>query len=141
MERDKTAPKMVKVIETNCPDGDLSALLDNMYYDQQKSSRQIGCDLGVSADTVRNWMEQFGIQRRVWSGDVSIGSRNYHKALERLQSAFGDNPKAVLEYMTNEEDLTDRQIAERTGYSNTTINTWKKRLGVLNSREKRGGHR
>ena len=131
---------MSRVIEAYCPDGDLSAFLGNLYNSQQKSSRQIGSELGVSPDTVRNWMEQFGLSRREL-GDATIGERNRQKALERLHSVFGDNPKEALDRLTNQEDMTDRQIAQRTNYSNSTIYDWKKRLGVLNIREKRGGPR
>lgn len=90
-------------------------LLNELYHEQGLTLVEVGERLGCSKKTVINWMEEFGLERRTRS-EAILGEPWHEK--DRLERLYHD------------EELTQREIAEKFDCSVTTIQKWMHRLDV-----------
>ena len=104
--------------------------LRHEYFDNGKSLRSIGKELGRNAQTIYNWFKAFGIQTRPQT-----------RAKSKTKFETLDKGWLISQYVDNK--IPSTQIAASLGVDATTVRTWLVRLGVTirNEKEYRIGYK
>jgi DNA-binding NarL/FixJ family response regulator len=96
-----------------------------VMYDEGKNDHEIGEELGISANTVRNWRHREGLQ--------SVTGRH-----NTTEEAIMERRRQMLRLW--KEGKNDREIAEAVGVTKKTVQTWRHRAGIASNYERGKSH-
>jgi len=97
--------------------------LERMYHGEGLTQKAIAEKVGVTATTIKRWMREAHIQPRK--------TREEQQAERRKRENGKRRPNAAeLRHMYHEEQLTQRQIAKRVGYSYSMVKRWFDDYGI-----------
>lgn len=86
--------------------------VQEQYWTQEKTLAEIGDEVGVSASTVRSWMDRHDIEARSNSEAQSDGDIELYTDASWLQQRYLDEERSLVE------------VGELAGVSTTTIKRW-----------------
>lgn len=111
----------------------IGAVLNNYYWGEKRSLRQIGEEFRVDYATLRRWMKRLGIKMRSCSEVTKVFWEDPERKQlveVRRRQAFGNNPADTLRAWHWEERLTIAEIAQRVDRSRRYVSEVMVKLGV-----------
>lgn len=94
--------------------------LQKQYVEREKTTTEIGRDLGVSESTIANWLHKHDIPTR--------GAHTRKGASSRQNEQLADREWLEREYC--EKERSGREIAQEVGVAKQTIYNWLERHGI-----------
>jgi transposase-like protein len=92
-----------------------------LYWEKNRPMTEIADEFGVATDTIRYWMDKFGIERR----DKSDAHRLRHA---RNDAPYKDKESLYTEYVVN--GRTSEELANEWECDQTTILNWLDKFGI-----------
>lgn len=92
--------------------------LREQYWEEGRSATDIAKELSVGSDTVRRWMNRHGIDRRDASAAKGVPENSLLRDPEWMRKQY------------REEELSTVEIADKLGYSPSTVGRWIERHGI-----------
>ena len=101
-------------------------LLFRLYWEEEKSTIQIGRELPIARSTVQNWMKRLSISIR----HQDAVNHQIAYLLQEIEEKFGEDIKDILFRLYWKEKKSFRDIGKELGTYPATVWKWMKKLSI-----------